>query len=175
MVIPLAIVFGLTVLSAGQPASPAQECRGTLVLESFSILNDTDPNPPWTFNDQWTYHVYAWQNGTIASFQDFNVAGDAGHFEDVNVTIQSIPLGAPGDPVRLKLELWTKEKDPKDRPRGVPPSDQGRITTTRTETCEPAEFRFSTFNDVLARPTPPGPDEHDGRVEFLWRWTLEVV
>jgi hypothetical protein len=177
VVVLLSLVVGLTALPAAQPAVPsAQECRGTLVLESWAVISDTDPNPPWTQPDKWTYHIYAWQNGTIASYQDYHVQGDTGYVQVVNRTIQSIPLGAPGDPVTLKLELWTKEKDPSTRPWGVHPADRGRIVVPkRTETCAPGEFRFSVFNDVPAQPAPPGPNEHNGRVEFRWKWTLEVV
>jgi hypothetical protein len=177
IVISLSVLVGLTALPAAQPATPAvQECRGTLVLESFFIVSDTDPNPPWTRIDQWTYHVYVYQNGVRAKYQDYLVLGDTGYLEEVNLTLQqSIPLGAPGDPVKLKLELWTKEVDRSKRASGVPPSDRGRTATTRTESCAPGEFRFSVFNDVPANPTPPGPDEHDGRFEFRWKWTLEVV
>jgi hypothetical protein len=177
MVLSLSVLVGLTALPAAQPAAPtAQECRGTIILESVHIISDTDPNPPWTTIDQWTYHIYAWQNRELASYQDYALAGDTGYSEEVNRTLQqSVPLGAPGDTVKLKLELWTKEKDPRKRPRGVPPADRGRIETSRTETCAPGEFRFSVFNDVLAQPGPPGPDEHDGRFEFRWKWVLEVV
>lgn len=171
------MVVGLTAGSGAESAVPAaQECRGTLVLESFLIVSDTDPNPPWTRPDKWTYHVYARQNGVLARHQDYSIVGDTGYFEAVNLVLQqSIPLGAPGDPATLKLELWTKETDPRKGGRGVYPRDRGQIVTTRTETCAPGEFRFSVFNDVFAEPKPPGPDEHDGRFEFRWKWVLEVV
>jgi hypothetical protein len=175
--VAFALLVALTLLPAAQPAAPAaQECRGTLVLESFAILTDTDPNPPWTPIDQWTYHIYSWQNRNLKSYQDYSIAGDSGYFEQINLTLQqSVLLGAPGDQATLKLELWTKEKDPSRRPRGVPPADRGQITVSRTETCAPGEFRFSVFNDVFAQPTPPGADEHNGRVEFRWKWVLEVA
>jgi hypothetical protein len=173
----LSVLVSLAALPAAQPAvTAAQECRGTLVLESFHIISDTDPNPPWTKIDQWTYHIYAWQNDVLTGYQDYAISGETGYSEQVNLTLQqSVPLGAPGDTVRLKIELWTKEKDPRRGDRGVYPRDRGQIVTTRTETCAPGEFRFSIFNDVFAQPAPPGPDEHDGRVEFRWKWVLEVV
>jgi hypothetical protein len=147
------------------------------VLESFSIVEDTDPNPPWTASDAWTFHIYANEGGVQNSFQDYHVRGDAGYTKPENATIgQDIPLGvAPGDPVTLRLYLWTKEKDPSTRPSGVSPGDRNRMKTTHTETCAAGEFHFSVFNPVYANPAPPGPDEHNGLVEFRWKWVLEVV
>jgi len=46
--------------------------------------------------------------------------GGTGAARDVNTAIEDgILVGNAGEPVTLKLELWAKEKDPRDRPRGV--------------------------------------------------------
>lgn len=182
IVLSVSVLVGLTALPARSAAPAAQECRGTLILESFTIVNDTDPNPPWERADSWTYHTYGTAKNDAKGIRvferhkDYLVQGDSGYFEQVNAKLHdSVLLGAPGDTVSLKLGHWTKEEDPRGGTRGVYPADRNRMTMTQKATCQPSEFHFSVFNPVYANPAPGGPDEHDGLWEFRWTWILEVV
>lgn len=191
----LATLFGLALagalaLAAARPAasqSVQAECRGTLILERVAVRSDTDPNPPWTRADQWTYHIYSWQNGVLASAQNYKYVGDTGYVlesgtsgDGDNVVASALLVGNAGEPVVLRLELWSKEKDPANKPRGVPPADQRNnknpfLLTREPRTCVAGDERFSTVVDVPASPSPPDPStEHDGALQFDWLWRLET-
>jgi hypothetical protein len=186
--IVLALTFaGVTALSAAEPAASVAEqedCLVTLILEQVDVLQDTDPNAAWPRVDQWTYHIY-WkrQNGTVlAKAQNYQFAGDTGYSRTTNtsgdgdnIVANAIPAGTVGAPLTLKLELWTKEKDPKTNRRGAFPPDarnnQNPFLDERTWTCVPgAEDRFSVTVDVPRSTADAQLAETDGSVAYHWLW-----
>jgi hypothetical protein len=176
------------VSSAAQPAasrSQQQQCFGTLILERVTVLNDTDPNSAWSRVDQWTYHIYSWQNGVLASAQNYKFAGDTGYSRDSNtsgdgdnIVANALAVGNLGETVTLKLELWTKEKDPRTNARGAFPADQRGnanpflLQPPRSRTCEPGDDRFSVVVDIPRNTQNPELAETDGTFEFHWLWRL---
>jgi hypothetical protein len=175
------------VATQGAAPQPLQgECRGTLILERVTVVQDTDPNEFWSRIDQWTYHIYSWQNGVLASAQNYKYSGDTGYSRDSNTTgdgdnvvVSGLLVGNAGEPVTLKFELWSKEKDPKNNLRGAYPADQRNNKNPFEETrparlCEPGDERFSHQVVVPLRRADSALAEQDGTLEFEWLWQLET-
>ena len=176
-------------LSSAQGAvlQPLQgECRGTLILERVDVVSDTDPNEFWTKIDQWTYHIYSYQNGKLAKAQNYAYAGDTGYSRDVNTTgdgdnvlVSGLLVGNAGEPVTLKFELWSKEKDASNNRRGAFPSDTRNNKnpfryTAEPRLCEPGDQSFSLDVDVPFQRADATLAEQQGTLRFYWLWRLET-
>jgi hypothetical protein len=170
---------GLAVLPSAQTAT-TQICRGTLILETITIVSDTDVDADWPIPDRWTYHIYSRQNEKLVATGVQYFRGDTGKVVEPNLVVSNRRVGNVGDPVTLELEQWSKEKDPQDGIYGIFPADQRNNQNPfewereTPRTCIPGDERFTTAFDVPARPGD-APSEHDGFLEYgwLWRFTAE--
>ena len=187
LVLALSLIAAVALPSArGGVSRPLQgECLGTLILEKVDVVSDTDPNEFWTRIDQWTYHIYSFQNGKLAKAQNYAYAGDTGYSRTENTTgdgdnvlVSGLLVGSAGEPVTLKFELWSKEKDPSNNRRGAFPADtrnnKNPFLDTRQRPCEPGDESFS--HDVLV-PLQRADEtlaEQDGILRFYWLWRLET-
>jgi hypothetical protein len=188
LTVVLALALGSVIsLSTAHPAASVgqheedEDCFATLILERVDILQDTDPNAVWPRVDQWTYHIY-WMrpNGKlVARVQQWVFAGDTGYSRDWdttadgdNIAASDVPIGHLGESVTLKLELWTKEKDPQNNRRGAWPADarnnKNPLLFTRSWVCERGEDRFSVIIDIPRSTADPQLAETDGKVEYHW-------
>jgi hypothetical protein len=184
LVLPLVIA-----LAAGGPAQPfrsnaaqTEDCTATLTLVSFSVITDTDENPPYAKPDRWTFHVYAYVNGLLGKANPRNSgapAGDSGALVPVGtVMLDSAVIGAKGEPVRVRMVGGTngsrvKERDPSNGRYGVTPQDVGFFSFDEIVVAECAPGEWTIPIDV-AVPARPGASEgeHDGLVELTFRLNL---
>lgn len=180
------IAVGVTFAAlAALPSAPAttQPCRGILVLETVTVLSDTDPDDRWPVPDRWTYHIYSKQNGILVGTGVQAFQGNTGKTIHPNLVVSNKIVGNVGDPVTLWLEQWAKERDPRSGNQGIPPADiRGNKNPFHWERetpriCEPGDERFTTVVDVPAKPGVEVPldsaSEHDGRLQFDWLWRFE--
>jgi hypothetical protein len=181
-------LIAIAALSSAQGAAPQPlqgECLGTLILERVEVVSDTDPNEFWSRIDQWTYHIYSFQNGKLAKAQNYAYAGDTGYSRDWNTTgdgdnvlVSGLLVGSAGAPVTLKFELWSKEKDPSNNRRGAYPADtrnnQNPFLDTRSRLCEPGDQSFYLDVEVPFQRADPTLAEQNGILRFYWLWRLET-
>src|SRR5687768_231752 len=98
VVVALAALVGLAVLPSAHPAT-TQACRGTLTLETITILSDTDVDEFWPVPDRWTYHIYAIQNGLKTGTGVKYFRGNTGKVATPDLRVQSKIVGNIGDSV----------------------------------------------------------------------------
>jgi hypothetical protein len=122
----------------------------------------------------------------LAKAQNYAYAGDTGYSRDVdttgdgdNVLVSGLLVGNAGEPVTLKFELWSKEKDPSNNRRGAYPSDiRGNknpfLETRPARICEPGDQSFSLVVGVPLKRADPTLAEQDGALQFDWLWRLET-
>lgn len=182
-------LMAVAALSSAQGAAPQPlqgECRGTLILERVTVVSDTDPNEFWSRIDQWTYHIYSFQNGKLAKAQNYAYAGDTGYSLEGNTTgdgdnvlVSGLLVGNAGEPVTLKFELWSKEKDPSNNRRGAFPADTRNnrnpfLSPPLTRPCEPGDQNLSHEVEVPFQRADATLAEQNGVLKFDWLWRLET-
>jgi hypothetical protein len=176
----------LIALLAGGAASASrasdQGCVATLTFDTFDVLTDTDPNPPFARPDLWTVHAYIRVNGILGSGSETKwgrFSGDSGaHFTVPNGTmLDHVVVGPSGGDVVVDVHTGhagtrVKEADPKSGRQGIAPSDQQPFGGKSTiPGCQPGTYTFPFDVSVPARPGGD-PNEHDGLVRATFELTL---
>jgi hypothetical protein len=172
-----ALVIVALTLTVGQSRAGAQQaCTASLTFDTFTVVIDTDENPPYPRPDRWTIHVYSHVNavpGKVSPTKDGGVVGDTGASRAFDTQmISNQVVGELGGSVRFRIRGGPIASRIKERDGdGVYPRDIGVFSFDDTIPCIPGVYSYTL--DVPIPANPGGATgEHDGLIGLRFTLTL---